>query len=78
MAECKGARNLCCRPGQARLKRAQIRDDMGVWCARLPLPRELIRRQRDLVVDQRIQCRLHVDLGVDDAGLLEGEAGQVD
>jgi hypothetical protein len=41
----------------------------------LPFPCELIRRQRDLVVDQGIQRRLHVDLGVDDAGLLQREAG---
>ena len=33
-----------------------------------------IRRQRDLVVDQRIERRLHIDLGVDDAGLLQREA----
>jgi len=34
----------------------------------------LIRRQRDLVVDQRIERRFHIDLGVDYAGLLQGEA----
>src|SRR5947208_16512893 len=33
-----------------------------------------IRRQRDLVVDQRIQRCLDVDLGIDDAGLLQREA----
>src|SRR5206468_4214104 len=33
-----------------------------------------IRWQRHLVVDQRIQRRLHIDLGVDDAGLLQCEA----
>src|SRR4051812_31398394 len=33
-----------------------------------------IRRQRDLVVDQRVQRRLDVALGVDDAGLLQREA----
>ena len=31
-----------------------------------------IRRQGDLVVDQRIERCLDVDLGVDDAGLLQG------
>src|SRR5258705_11836432 len=34
-----------------------------------------IRRQRDLVVDQRIERGLDVDLCVDDAGLLQREAG---
>ena len=33
-----------------------------------------IRRQRDLVVDQGIQRRLHINLGVDHAGLLQGKA----
>src|SRR4051812_40948272 len=40
--------------------------------------RASIRRQRDLIVDQRIQRRLDVDLGVDDAGLLQGDAGGED
>src|SRR5258707_15469391 len=39
---------------------------------------ELIRRQRDLVVDQGIERRLDVDLGVDDAGLLQRQPGGED
>src|SRR5258706_10267106 len=37
-----------------------------------------IRRQRNLIVDQGIERRLDVDLGVDDAGLLQGDAGRED
>src|SRR4051794_26851106 len=33
-----------------------------------------IRRQRDLVVDQSIERCLHIDLGIDHAGLLQSEA----
>src|SRR4029077_12644562 len=43
-----------------------------------PGRRMLIRRQRDLIVDQAIQRRLHVDFAVDDAGLLQREAGGKD
>jgi hypothetical protein len=34
--------------------------------------RPSIRRQRNLIVDQRVQRCLDVDFGVDDAGLLQG------
>jgi hypothetical protein len=33
-----------------------------------------IRRQRDLVVDQGVECRLDVDLGLDHPGLLQRKA----
>src|ERR1700753_3724539 len=38
----------------------------------------LIRRQRNLVVDQRVQRRLDVGLAVDHAGLLQRHAGGED
>jgi hypothetical protein len=34
-----------------------------------------IRRQRNLIVDQRIECGLDVDLGVDHPGLLQRQPG---
>src|SRR3954465_9662102 len=54
---------------------------MGGTARRAPFPTlrfASIRRQRDLVVDQRIKRRLDVDLGVDHAGLLQSEAGGED
>src|SRR3979490_1527739 len=43
-----------------------------------PGRQSLIRRQRNLIVDQRVQRGLDVDLGVDDAGLLQRDAGGED
>ena len=41
------------------------------FAARRPV--SSIRRQRNLIVDQRIERGLDVDLGVDHAGLLQGQ-----
>ena len=38
----------------------------------------LVRRQRHLVVDQGIQRRLHIDLRIHHAGLLQRQAGSQD
>src|SRR5262245_57567897 len=42
-------------------------------CGGVPLARRLVRWQRHLIVDQRLQRRFDVDPGVDDAGLLQSE-----
>ena len=56
--------------GQSRLKDGYARPRTLTGTTHLS-----IRRQRNLVVDQRVERRLDVDLGVDHAGLLQRQAG---
>ena len=66
------------RPDSACAARSRGSQRMHARCAAIRDEGALVRHRHPAVVDQIVDRRLHVDVGLDHAGLLQREAGRQD